>query len=250
MYSIEVHLVDHCNLNCESCTHFCPVSKPVYADITGILRDLLRLNAIHCTPQILKLLGGEPLLHPELTENLWKFRGMCPNSEIIIWTNGLKLPKMPNMFFKYCELFNIKVVITPYFKTPEVAELVQKYSFISYDPYFNGNFWTSPLRQLPGDAHINYEHCWIKTGRCTILREGKLYQCAFPAYIDKLNERFNTSFQVQWADYVDIYEVWNEKDILEKLYQATPFCRYCSKHFDIKPWKESQRQLSEWVNEG
>ena len=31
----EVHLVDHCNLNCKGCSHFSPVSEKKFVDVEG-----------------------------------------------------------------------------------------------------------------------------------------------------------------------------------------------------------------------
>ena len=254
MYSLEVHLVDYCNLNCRSCMHFCPLVKDKkHANIDEIIRDLIRLNAIKCTPNVLKLLGGEPLLHPNIIDSLELFRGVVPNSEIIIWTNGLLLPKMNIQFYENCKFFDIKIIVTgyPVKNMTEIQSIVNNYNFIKFDEYFNQHktFWESPLHEYKTDLpYINYNKCRIKYGRCNILKDGKIYQCALPAYINYLNNYFDCNFILDSRDYVDIYKIQNEIDIINSLYQPTPFCQYCSaeckKNFN---WELSKTDSSEWL---
>ena len=37
---IDIHITDHCNLNCVSCTHFSPLAEEFYLDIDIFDRDL------------------------------------------------------------------------------------------------------------------------------------------------------------------------------------------------------------------
>jgi len=30
---LEMHIVDHCNLNCAGCNHFCPLAEPFYISL-------------------------------------------------------------------------------------------------------------------------------------------------------------------------------------------------------------------------
>jgi MoaA/NifB/PqqE/SkfB family radical SAM enzyme len=255
MYSIEVHLVDYCNLNCKGCTHFCPlVTDKTPNNIDRILRDLIRLNAIKCTPNVLKLLGGEPLLHPNLTESLELFRGVLPNSDIIIWSNGILLPKMEPKFFENCRLYDIKIIITKYpvdgILKYQIERIVSDYEFIKFDDYFDGYFWKPPLsdNNSMNGIDTNYNRCRIKYGRCNILKDGRIYQCPLPAYIDIFNKHFRKEFNAGYQDYVDIYEIRDERDIINKIYKPTPFCDYCSAECGENfKWEQSKKDISEWL---
>ena len=42
---LETHLVDHCNLNCKACTHFCPLVKNKYFhNIDNFKKDIKVLS--------------------------------------------------------------------------------------------------------------------------------------------------------------------------------------------------------------
>ena len=95
---IDIHITDHCNLNCKGCTHFSPLSEEFYLNIDNFRTDLARLAALTGAQlgQIF-LLGGEPLLHPHLTDFFPIARDLFPNTQIIIITNGILLPQQPSI---------------------------------------------------------------------------------------------------------------------------------------------------------
>ena len=65
----EIHLTDHCNLNCVGCNHFSPLADSFYLDITAYKQDCKRIwELTEGNVQEIVLLGGEPLLHPNLKE--------------------------------------------------------------------------------------------------------------------------------------------------------------------------------------
>jgi molybdenum cofactor biosynthesis enzyme MoaA len=66
-YIVETHLVDHCNLNCKGCSHFASlVPGEVFTDIEIFKRDIARLSQIFIDVYEIRLMGGEPLLHPDI----------------------------------------------------------------------------------------------------------------------------------------------------------------------------------------
>ncbi|MDR1523474.1 MAG: 4Fe-4S cluster-binding domain-containing protein [Endomicrobium sp.] len=65
----EVHITDHCNLNCKSCSHFSPLSKEYYLDLAQFKNDCQRLALLsNGKVEDVNFLGGEPLLHSNLCE--------------------------------------------------------------------------------------------------------------------------------------------------------------------------------------
>lgn len=89
----EVNIVEHCNLRCRSCTHLSPVLPKHFVDPGDLSSDLTTLaRSYHAT--VLKILGGEPLLHPNLLDVIMAARESQVAEKIEIWTNGLLLPRM------------------------------------------------------------------------------------------------------------------------------------------------------------
>ena len=111
----EVHLVEHCNLNCKGCAHFAPLAKEEYLDIVKYRHDILRLAELTNNDMAyIKLLGGEPLLHPKIEEIFDLTRSVFKNTPIILITNGINLPDMREKFWDSCRKNRIIVEITKY----------------------------------------------------------------------------------------------------------------------------------------
>jgi len=65
--NLEIHVVDHCNLDCMGCSHESPLMPRRCEDPAVLRRGLGALWQCYRAP-LLKLLGGEPLLHPAIDE--------------------------------------------------------------------------------------------------------------------------------------------------------------------------------------
>lgn len=63
----DIEVTEHCNLNCKSCGSFAPLADEEYIDIDELDRDLRRLSELSDGEvHHINILGGEPLLHPEI----------------------------------------------------------------------------------------------------------------------------------------------------------------------------------------
>ena len=88
-----VNVVEHCNLRCRSCSHLSPALPKHFVDPDALCSDLTALaRSYHAN--LLKILGGEPLLHPNLLEIMLAARESQVADRLEIWTNGLLLPRM------------------------------------------------------------------------------------------------------------------------------------------------------------
>lgn len=56
---LEFHVADHCNLNCDNCSHFSPMVKgEVFSDYEIVKTDLLRLKELVDNIGIIRIMGG------------------------------------------------------------------------------------------------------------------------------------------------------------------------------------------------
>jgi len=107
-----VALAEHCNLRCAGCDHFSPIAEPEFADIEEFKRDFARLSDLFAgQAQEIHLLGGEPLLHPDIMMFVQVARNNFPQAVIDITTNGLLLKQMSEEFWTACR--ENKIVIRP-----------------------------------------------------------------------------------------------------------------------------------------
>jgi MoaA/NifB/PqqE/SkfB family radical SAM enzyme len=253
--SFEVHIADHCNLNCKGCDHFSPIADEKYLDIDIFNRDCKRIatltkNKVH----LIKLLGGEPLLHPQLIDFLDITRKYFPNSHIIILTNGILLLKQSNEFWETCKKNNISIHISKYpIKIDHRAiELLAKTHDIVLE-YAGGQvkeMWRIPF-DINGtqDIKFNVKECF-RFNKCIFLQDGKLYTCPMIPCIKHFNKYFNQNLEVTEDDYIDIYKARSIDEILTFLCKPVPFCRYCNFKEAVTggiTWSISKKDISEWV---
>ena len=65
---LEVHLCDHCNLKCKLCSHYCNlVQSEIFTDLKQYKKDINEL-AKKLNIKTIRLMGGEPLLNPDIEE--------------------------------------------------------------------------------------------------------------------------------------------------------------------------------------
>ena len=230
---LETNIVDHCNLNCNGCSHFSNVAPKQYADELRLFQDLdslTRIFNIYC----LRLLGGEPLLHPNIDSLVYGIRTRLPNSRLIIVTNGLSIVKMNSTILRAFADNNIILSITLYPKTQivitEITNILQKYNIHYYiNDKIDNSTTVSNFRKrlsLNKDYPCSTKNCSGKF--CRFLREGKISKCHYPLLISILNNTFNTHYSVLENDYILIDEISNGWETIFKLIEPIPFCSYCS----------------------
>jgi molybdenum cofactor biosynthesis enzyme MoaA len=114
---LEIHLVDHCNLNCKGCGHFSTLSSPSFLDILDFEKDLKQLKKHFEFLGQLRLMGGEPLLHPKCAVFFNVARRVFGDARISLVTNGILLPEHDESFNRQLREQNIEVQITFYSET-------------------------------------------------------------------------------------------------------------------------------------
>lgn len=252
----ETHIVEHCNLNCQMCTHFSPLAQTEFADINSFEKDLQQLHKLFVNDvSYIILLGGEPLLHPLITQFLKIARKAFPHTDIILYTNGLLIPKMNKTFFETCKENEITIILTRYpiqMDYAVVNDLLERYKVVY--KYCNTPGREKKSTHYPLDIggtqnpENSFLHCDM-ANRCIFLKDGKLYTCAMLPNVHHFNKYFNLNLEITNKDYIDIYEASNKVEILEFLASPPPFCRYCdvSHRTILHEWKRSRYLIEEWT---
>lgn len=89
--NLEVHVVDHCNLDCVGCSHESPLMPRRFEDPETLATALCRLWEHYRAP-LVKLLGGEPLLHPALADIIESVHAVT-QARVRVVTNGVLLTR-------------------------------------------------------------------------------------------------------------------------------------------------------------
>jgi MoaA/NifB/PqqE/SkfB family radical SAM enzyme len=250
-----VHVADHCNLNCKGCDHFSPIADENYLDIDNFKRDCERIAVLTKNRvALIKLLGGEPLLHPHIIDILDITRTYFKNSHIIILTNGVLLLKQSKEFWESCKKNNIGINISSYpiiIDRASIEHLAKTHNVVL--EYVGGQvkeMWRIPF-DINGkqDIDFNIKKCF-RFNKCIFLQDGKLYTCPMIPCIKHFNKYFNKNLEVTERDYIDIYKARSIREILKFLCKPVPFCRYCNFKEAITggiKWSFSKKDISEWV---
>jgi MoaA/NifB/PqqE/SkfB family radical SAM enzyme len=255
MLRFDIHLTDHCNLNCNGCEHFSSLADKTFLDILTFERDCARLSELTGGKiEDIAILGGEPLLHPGLTDAVDIARRYFHTGEIRILTNGILLLKQTENFWQNCAKNNVEVHVSQYpvkLAVDAINSTAKKYNVcLTYD-YIDGIDWVRRPLDIEGKQKIEdvTKKCY-QLNQCIQLVDGKLYTCARIAYIKYFNQYFSQNLQVTEQDYIDIYKASSLDEILDFLCKPVPFCRYCNIDktlFDLQ-WSVSKKNIREWID--
>jgi len=255
--SFEVALAEHCNLCCAGCDHFSPIAEPELADLEEFKRDFARLSELFAgRAQEIHLLGGEPLLHPDIILFLQTARSNFPQAVIDITTNGLLLKQMSEDFWTACRENRIVIQPTKYPINVDYYELAQiaLEHGVEYRYFDNTGDVLKTLNKYPldlngmQDARRSFRLCY-RANKCIYLQHGHLYTCTVAPTIRHLNKRFGLNLAESSEDSIDIYKAESAQEVLGFLTKPIPFCKYCmpEKAKNGLPWRQSEKKLSEWI---
>jgi cyclic pyranopterin phosphate synthase len=187
--SLEAHIVDHCNLTCAECCSLSPLLPAWFATPDSIADDLRKAVKV-LNPAIFKLVGGEPLLHPQLVEVIQNVRATGIAPVISITTNGLKLGEMTDAFWQAVDALTISRYPKPQLAPDLIAYIeAQAARFAVRLNWKVQDAFSSMNRAQPSDdieeAQRIYHDCWIRE-RCHMIRDGMFYTCTRPAHFQTL----------------------------------------------------------------
>ena len=252
LHRLVVHITDHCNLNCAGCTHFSNISPAHFADLGEFGRDMDRLRDLFDGITEIYLLGGEPLLHPEVDRFVRVTRDHFPDARINLMTNGVLGDRMTDATWKalaetgsyvVCDLYPVELPVDA--MNEAAARFGAKIDWT--EP--RGEFFRLPIDPTGSkDAADAFRRCrWVNN--CPILRDGRLYPCAYIAYIDVLKRRYDLEgLEAADADSVSIYDTDDPYAIMDVLLEPVPWCRHCDfDGLEMRPWARSTRCADEWI---
>jgi organic radical activating enzyme len=94
---MEFYITNHCNLNCNNCNRFNNYNFRGHYDYKSYL-DTYQEWAELLDPYRITIIGGEPLMHPDLEGWAKTIKELWPNAIRNISSNGTLLLKKPNLY--------------------------------------------------------------------------------------------------------------------------------------------------------
>lgn len=250
LYHFDIHITDHCNLNCRGCGHFSNLCSPTFLDLEAFRGDMAAMAAKLRVEQIY-LLGGEPLLHPRVSEFIRAAREYFPDTRIYVVTNGSLVMRQDDEFWKAMADTHTILMCDAYPIGLPVGEINAKARETRVSAEWTDDrelFFKVPLdvsgTQDPADS---YRRCG-GINNCPLYKDGRLYPCAYTAYIDVFTERFGIEdMRVSDKDSIAIREN-DSSSILKFMMRPVPFCRHCDfDHFEMYEWGRTERKIEEWT---
>lgn len=263
LQTLDYHIAEHCNLNCKCCSTYAPLAEKEFTDLETFQNDLSQLKKVIGNRLLnLHLLGGEPLLHPQIGEFAAAAREIYPDIYIDVVSNGLLVRKMPDSFYQTLREKNVVLQLSAYPVNLNYVELVEFIKSKGVRAFtFKGDeridaFTRKGLDPF-GQQNMYASHLHCAAGNTTQMRKGKLYRCPASAYVYQLNRKLKQddpsapeeTFRLHELDSLDIYQAKNAQEVFDFLSNAIPFCRYCACSVITQvPWAKSSRAAGEWVN--
>ena len=261
---IEINLADHCNLNCQMCDHFSPlVKEPEYLDLEVFERDMRRLAELSCNHiDVIKLLGGEPLLNKEVNRFVEVTRTLFPKSNICFFTNGLLLLASEyyanGNFWQCCIDNDVSIQLTEYPINLNIREIEKKAE--EYGAKLQ--VFAEVADRVRGKTKCSTKHPFDLNGRidtlqfiscyhfneCITLRNGRLFTCPIIPYAHYFNKAFGQHLEIGDENSISIHEADSYEEIAEFVTRRVPFCSYCDiKHRRTMEWARSSLGIGEYI---
>lgn len=222
----EIMVTQACNISCAGCTNYSDLShKGFLTWAQGCNQILPWVDRVRITD--FGLIGGEPLLNPEIRQWIAGTRQLLPNAQIRFTTNGILLKKNLDILDLCQDTGNIVFKITKHINDTNLENLIQViFSKFKWTPVtefgihrwrtknnlrlqintpnifvktFIGNY--ENMRPHNSDPAAAFEICCQQN--CPLLYQGKLYKCSTTALLPDVLKRFDNPNYTEWQTYLN-----------------------------------------------
>ncbi|MDE7435602.1 MAG: 4Fe-4S cluster-binding domain-containing protein [Lachnospiraceae bacterium] len=239
---LNVIISNYCNLACKECSALMPYfSKKEYIVSNEIIEDLERLFDCIDACATADVIGGEPLLHPELDKIIEFLIEQKKLNQIRIVSNGTVLIK--EEWLKIFSHPKVKMVISDYGYIVKMAALVKQLEVnkINFDIMSNMRWIKTGRPEYMGKSEedLEGEYYVCDNGlNCKTIMSGKFFGCGRSARLWALR-KYNS--ENDYRDLGDNEELNREAvwDILNlKRMDACNYCNIAREEEYVQPGKQ------------
>lgn len=189
--NLEVVVADHCNITCRQCNHASPIMKKWNATVEETERTLgLLAEVYHCKK--LRLLGGEPLLNPDIVDLIRIAKCSGIGDVVQLTTNGMLLDRLPDEGWTDLDEIEISLYAISKVSDAKIDELRRKGERfgtkvnVSRYPNFRMTFSTQRAEST-GLVEDIWSACKMaNVWGCHAVRCDRLYRCPQSIYVPGL----------------------------------------------------------------
>ena len=220
LFLVDFYITHHCNLNCERCNRFNNYRLRGHRDWRPY-QDQYSQWAANTDIEWINILGGEPLMHPDVLAWMRQIRSWWPRSIMSIMTNGVLLNQVSG-FYETARDTNclIDVCIHNSSWHSDVVPALDKFVPDSYsleqsenDPIFNRRIARDPhgvTVQIKNSINMHHSavlfendrlkvhhsdpdraHAVCQNARCHHFIDGRIYKCGIPPLIAEFSDRYH-----------------------------------------------------------
>ena len=136
-----------------------------------------------------------------------------PDTRILLFTNGILLPKMAPEFWEAARRNKVVMAVTRY---PEIFG----------DRGDDGAFFRFSLDpQKRQNGRLSHFKCFNRG--CISVVGDKVYPCSISACVRHLNGACGTKFEHEPGDWLDVADISGIRQIRQLRDKPVPFCEYC-----------------------
>ncbi|KIG19152.1 hypothetical protein DB30_04617 [Enhygromyxa salina] len=256
--SVEFNLTEHCNLSCYGCDHASPLMAKAFLDHASFCRDLDALAGVMRTHE-LKLLGGEPLLHPDLLEFIATAKASPIAECVTVVTNGVLLDRVPEPFWALIDRlwWSVYPGVKYRMSRAQVEARAEAHGFELFVKDTPNMRVTLLNHAIDDDASVQmiYDNCpQTHEWSCHTVHAGRYYKCSPAPWMQPRLRRSGVEFDNREADSIPLHANPRLREQLEA-YLRSPkplqACRYCLSNFgrEVPGRQLNKKGLRLWVEE-
>lgn len=222
---LEAMATQVCNLSCAGCTNYSDLTHSGYVRWADMKQQLESWLAVIDIPDF-GIMGGEPLVNPEIRQWLQGVRELMPNSQIRFTTNGLLLDKYFDVVDLAHDVGNIVFKITVHQDTAEIENTIdrifKRYNWEPVTEYgirrwagangvrfqvnrpdvflktYQGTY--ADMRPWNNNPADSFDVCIQQT--CPLLYQGRIYKCSTQGLLKDTLAKFDNPNLDLWQPYL------------------------------------------------
>jgi hypothetical protein len=213
---LELPITHVCNMHCDGCCYYANYNIKTMASADEIGESASAWSK-RIKPNMIKILGGEPLANRELPQIFLVLRQMFPDSHLRVITNGLQLEKCPMLPYLLTAPNSSLSLSVHSNETAYLTKLQASMDIINgWMSKFgvkaimsdNRAGWVRHYKGLggsmrpyeDGDFTASWARCPARV--CRVLLEGRLWKCPQTAALHLAAEKFALGARQEWAPYL------------------------------------------------
>lgn len=222
---VETMITQACNISCTGCTNYSDLVHSGYLTWEQGRAELLPWLERVTIPDF-GILGGEPLMNPDVRNWIVGLRDLLPNGQLRFTTNALLLDRNFDIVDLLADVGNVVFKIAVHEQNSQLEEVIQrvmsKYDWEPVVEYgvsryrtknnfrfhvrrpdvfyktFRGTYENMlPHNSVPAQA---FEICCQQT--CPLLYQGRIYKCSTAGLLQHVLDRFGRPNWEQWQSYI------------------------------------------------